>query len=156
MSYTHLTSEERFCIAHMNQKNDYKAVYDELYQIAKDFKPVKRKTKKHLKLIAKINASPSPRLGVHLLVSDSHLESKGYCSVKTKSLLNDALFSEGTFIVYTRRHFSVIKDGVLFDSYDSRMTEGVFSEKKVKTVTRYWSIDNTLSNLDKQWSATSP
>ncbi len=119
---------------------DYKAVYEELYQIAKDFKPVQRKTKKHLKHIAKINASPSPRLGVHLLVSDSYLESRGYCPVKTKCLLDDALFSEGTFIVYTRRHFSVIKDGALFDSYDSRMTMGVFSEKKIRTVTRYWKF----------------
>ena len=85
---------------------DYKAIYDELHQAAKNFEPCQRKTKKHLAHVEAIRANPSPRTGVDLLVSDAFLEARNYTSVKKSCLLNDELFSTGTFIVYTRKRYS--------------------------------------------------
>jgi len=118
----------------------YREVYDELFNIAKHFEPCQKRTTKHLKMVEKIRSKPSPRTGVFLLVSDKYLDLRGYRPVKTSCLLDDDLFKKGTYIVYTRMHFSVIKDGVLYDSFDSRMTTGLYAKKCLKTVTRYWSI----------------
>jgi hypothetical protein len=121
---------------------EYREVYDNLFKIAKGFMPVKRRTKRHLDEVVRIRAHPSPRNKVSPLVYSLYLESLHYQETVKKLKLNDVLFQEGTYIVITRGHLATIKDGILYDSFDSRKTTGCFGPVEYRTSTRHWFVSS--------------
>lgn len=97
---------------------DYKEVYDRLFYLTKTRRYSKRE--KHY-------SHESPRDGVFTRVAKKYLEQElGWIWVACMSigtgcqvhLTEDELPKEGNYILNLSRHFSCIKDGVLYDTYD--------------------------------------
>jgi hypothetical protein len=94
---------------------DYKEVYDSLFAIAKNWPG---KSKKALR----IRSNPTPRSGVYDEVAKKYLEHLGWVKVKGLATLDSRKFQRGTYICKTRKHFTVVKDGALYDAFDCSMT----------------------------------
>ncbi len=126
---------------------DYQEVYDGLFQTAKDY--LAKKNNKFSKALKK--GGCSPRNGVYQPISIAYLKMLGWKKVSSwdketgYKVLDGKAFKKGTFICKTRKHFTVVKDGVLYDSYDCQMTSeirdeygDVVAESKVRTVFHYY------------------
>ena len=99
----------------------YKKIYDDLYEANELFRTTsKTKLAKSLK-----QKNDSPRTGTHRVVLKKYLQKLGWdwtptmfvgqgCKVHLKK---DELPS-GTLIVSCSKHITVVKDGILYDTYD--------------------------------------
>lgn len=104
---------------------DYKEIYNELKELAKNIKPFKRKTKKHLKNIENWNQESGllVRQGFPIELAEYFLDNLQEFRIKRIGAckLDSEKLQKGNFIVFVRRHFVSIIDGVLQDTWDSRM-----------------------------------
>ena len=121
----------------------YDVVYNALFDIAKNYKG-------NSKLAKRIRQRPSPRNGCYNEVSGEFLKALNIKEVRSKLKINNPMFYEGRYIVYVRRHYIAIIDGVVHDTWDSRKTSGAYTRDETtdaplpqwKTVTRYWKVEN--------------
>jgi len=97
---------------------DYKEVYDRLFALTKSRKPSKRE--RHY-------AHETPRNGVFTRVAKKYIEEElGWVWVPCMGIgtgckvhvADGELPSHGNLILNLSRHFSCVKDGVLYDTYD--------------------------------------
>ena len=121
-------------------KLPYDVVYNALFNIARNWKG-------NSKLAKSIRLNPSPRNGCFKQVSSEFLKGLNIGEVRMKVKVNDPMFYKGRYIVYVRRHFLAIIDGVVNDTWDSRKTGGAYTRDEHdnpvpqwKTATRYWEI----------------
>ena len=115
-----------------------KKIYDDLYKANEEFRTTSRtKLARSLK-----QKNDSPRSGTHRVVVKKYLEKLGWqwtptmfigqgCKVHLKK---DELPS-GTLIVSCSKHITVVKDGVLHDTYDC-------SRRGTRCVYGYWTKPN--------------
>ena len=112
----------------------YRKIYDDLYKLNENFR-TKSKTKlaKSLKL-----KNDSPRNGTHRPVFKEYLKNLGWNWTPTmfigqgcKVHLKKDELPGGTLIVSCSRHITVVKDGVLHDTYDC-------SRNGTRCVYGYW------------------
>lgn len=108
-------------------KTPYQEVYDDLFEMNKCWKG-------NSKISKNIQKNPSPRNGVARIVITKYLKGKGWDRATGNLKLDDEKFKNGTYICSVRSHLTVVRDGVLLDSYDSQMTSGYFAPKTIKTV----------------------
>ncbi len=116
----------------------YQKVYDDLYQANEVFRTTsKTKLARSLK-----QKNDSPRTGTHRVVLKKYLQQLGWnwtptmfigqgCKVHLKK---DELPS-GTLILSCSKHITVVKDGVLHDTYDC-------SRSGTRCVYGYWTKSN--------------
>ena len=121
-------------------KLPYDVVYNALFHIAKNWKG-------NYKMAKRIRLNPSPRNGCFNEVSGEFLKGLKIEEVRTRVKVNDPMFYKGRYIVYVRRHYLAIIDGVVHDTWDSRKTSGKYTKDLLgvpipqwKTATRYWKI----------------
>ena len=105
----------------------YQEVYDELFEMGKNWIGRSKSAKK-------IRKNPSPRNGTSWKLAREYLKNKGWIRVTGNLKLDDEKFKNGTYLCGVRKHLTVVKDGVLLDSWDSQMTSGHFAPKTIKTV----------------------
>lgn len=100
----------------------YKLVYNELFETAKEYSRTKKDA-----VAERIRIhGATPRRGVNKQIYDIFLKKRGWGWIPKKEekngkcLLNEEYFGEkkGTYIVRVSKHLTVVKDGVLLDSYD--------------------------------------
>ena len=113
----------------------YDVVYNALFDIAKNYKG-------NSKVAIRIRLKPSPRSGCYNEVAIEFLKALNIEEVRGKLKVNDQMFYEGRYMVYVRRHWIAIIDGVVNDTWDSRKTSGAYTDgvPQWKTVTRYWKV----------------
>lgn len=94
---------------------DYKEIYSELKELAKSERITKRK-----------KTRSSVRDGVRKETRKRYLESLGWKWIPTMTIgsgcqmhLNDDELPNGTIIVSVSKHLVCVKNGVLYDTYDS-------------------------------------
>jgi len=126
--------------------SDYKEMYNSLKDFNIKLKPFKRKTKKHLAFIERINNESSPRTGIFLEVLKLFIEQKGYNCSHTKEPRKLNTFKKGTYLIKIRKHIITIKNGVLYDTWDSRKrpagTNGIDHWDEVyRTATQWWKLN---------------
>lgn len=120
-------------ICHATGK-DYKEVYDDLFNLSKNWGTCK--TKKTLK----IRQNASPRNGVNKVVLKHYIENVlGFKWVAlmgigtgTKVHVKADELPAGTLILSLSRHLTCIKDGVLYDTYDC-------TREGTRAVYGYWT-----------------
>ena len=112
----------------------YQQIYDELYKLNKEFR-VTSNTKLAKSLRQK---NDSPRTGTHRVVLKKYLKELGWNWTPTmfvgkgcKVHLKKNELPKGTLIVSCSKHITVIKDGVLYDTYDC-------SRSGTRCVYGYW------------------
>lgn len=114
---------------------EYQVVYDALTAETRRYASNRRN-----KIAQKIQSlGASPRRGVYKEVYTDYLKNLGWEKRKGGVKLDDDTFRQGTFLCKTRKHLCCIKDGVLFDSYDSQLTTGKYAPATIKTVFTYWT-----------------
>ena len=113
----------------------YDVVYNALFDIAKNYKG-------NSKVAIRIRLKPSPRSGCYNEVANEFLKALNIEEVRGKLKVNDQMFYEGRYMVYVRRHWIAIIDGVVNDTWDSRKTSGAYTDgvPQWKTITRYWKV----------------
>jgi|APSaa5957512535_1039671.scaffolds.fasta_scaffold30325_2 hypothetical protein len=109
----------------------YQEVYDALHSMSRHWKGWSKTAKN-------IRENPSPRTGTHVPVAQAYLKSKGWEKVTGNVKLDDTKFKKGTYICSVRRHYTVVKDGVINDTHDCQMTHGFFAEKTTRTVFHHY------------------
>ena len=99
----------------------YKRIYDDLYKANLDFR-TKSKTKLAKRLKQK---NDSPRTGTHRVILKEYLKKLGWTWTPTmfigqgcKVHLKKDELPKGTLIVSCSKHITVVKNGVLHDTYD--------------------------------------
>ena len=115
-------------------KLPYQKIYDELYKLNKEFR-ITSKTKLARSLQQK---NDSPRTGTHRVVLKKYLKQLGWNWIPTmfvgkgcKVHLKKNELPSGTLIISCSKHITVVKDGVLHDTYDC-------SRKGTRCVYGYW------------------
>ncbi|MDA9604301.1 hypothetical protein N9S39_01140 [Candidatus Pelagibacter sp.] len=116
----------------------YQKVYDDLYKENLDFRTTSRsKLARSLK-----QKNDSPRTGTHRIVLKRYLQKLGWNWTPTmfvgqgcKVHLKKEELPSDTLIVCCSKHITVIKDGVLHDTYDC-------SRNGTRCVYGYWSRSN--------------
>lgn len=113
---------------------DYKEVYDALNRIAKTSRKSKRE-----------RGTSNSRNGIHIRIAKKYIEKElGWtwvpcmgigtgCQVHVRE---DELPKEGNIILNLSKHFSCVKDGVLYDTYDC-------SRDGTRCVYGYWKAPST-------------
>ena len=121
----------------ISTNTDYKVIYDELYQLNKDYK------KSRNNKVSKKMKSGSPRNGNFKKVYHDYILGKGYRYVplikfgsKERTRL-DQLSKLKNIIVCINNHIMTMKDGIVYDTWDTRYSywEGV---KAIRTVNAYY------------------
>ena len=113
----------------------YKKIYDDLYLANKNFRiSSKSKLAKSLK-----QKNDSPRTGTHRVVLKEYLKKLGWNWHPTmfvgqgcKIHLRKSELPSGTLIVSCSKHITIVKDGVLIDTYDC-------SRNGTRCVYGYWT-----------------
>ena len=120
---------------------DYKEVYDALNRIAKSSRKSKRE-----------RGSSNSRNGVHTRIAKKYIENElGWQFVATMGigtgcqvhLTENELPKKGCYILNLSHHFSCIKDGVLYDTYDC-------SRDGTRCVYGYWKAPTQEQIVEKQ------
>ena len=116
----------------------YQKVYDDLYQANEVFR-ITSKTKLARSLKQK---NDSPRTGTHKVVLKKYLQQLGWNWTPTMFVgqgcrvhLKKNELPNGTLIVSCSKHITVVKDGVLHDTYDC-------SRRGTRCVYGYWMKSN--------------
>ena len=119
---------------------DYKEVYDSLNKLAKKERLGKRKIS-------------NSRSGVRRTTARKYLESLGWVWKPTMTIgsgcsvhLDENELPSGNLIVSVSKHFTCVKDGVLYDTYDctrggNRCVYGYFYKPKTKVLKDVRQID---------------
>ena len=115
----------------------YQKIYDDLYKANKEFRTTSRtKLAKSLK-----QKNDSPRLGTHRHVVKGYLKKLGWSWTPTmfigkgcKVHLKKNELPSGTLIVSCSKHITVVKNGILHDTYDC-------SRNGTRCVYGYWMKD---------------
>ena len=113
----------------------YQKIYDDLYVANEEFRKTSRtKLAKSLK-----QKNDSPRTGTHRVVLKKYLKSLGWSWTPTmfvgqgcKVHLKKSELPKGNLIVSCSKHITVVKDGILYDTYDC-------SRNGTRCVYGYWS-----------------
>ena len=116
----------------------YKKIYDDLYEANELFRTTsKTKLAKSLK-----QKNDSPRTGTHRVVLKKYLQKLGWDWTPTmfvgqgcKVHLKKNELPSGTLIVSCSKHITVVKNGVLHDTYDC-------TRSGTRCVYGYWSKSN--------------
>ena len=125
---------------------DYKELYNSLSDFQRNLKPFQRKTKKHLAFIKRVNTQNSPRTGTFSEVLKLFIEQKGYNCSYTKEARKLDHFGNGTYLVKVRTHLVTIKEGILYDTWDSRKrpagTNSIDTwDEAFRTATQWWKLN---------------
>ena len=115
----------------------YKEVYEDLYEANEEFRTTSRsKLARSLK-----QKNDTPRTGTHRVVLKNYLKKLGWKWIPTmfvgqgcKVHLKKEELPRGTLIVSCSKHVTVVKDGVLHDTYDC-------SRNGTRCVYGYWTRD---------------
>lgn len=128
---------------------DYKEVYDNLNKLAKKERIGKRK-----------RTVSNSRSGVYTTTAKKYLESIGWVWKPTMTIgsgckvhLREDELPKGNLIVNVSQHFTCVKDGVLYDTYDctrggNRCVYGYFYKPKSEVIKRLVNID--VAKLERQ------
>ena len=116
----------------------YQKIYNDLYKANEEFRTTSRtKLARSLK-----QKNDSPRSGTHRVVVKKYLEKLGWQWTPTmfigqgcKVHLKKNELPGGTLIVSCSKHITVVKDGVLHDTYDC-------SRRGTRCVYGYWTKSN--------------
>jgi len=113
----------------------YQKVYDDLYKANEEF----RKTSKTKLARSLKQKNDSPRTGTHRIVLKKYLQRLGWNWTPTmfvgkgcKVHLKKNELPQGTLIISCSKHITVVKDGVLNDTYDC-------SRRGTRCVYGYWT-----------------
>ena len=116
----------------------YQKIYDDLYKANQEFRIIsKTKLAKSLK-----QKNDSPRTGTHRVVLKKYLKKLGWNWTPTmfigqgcKVHLKKKELPCGTLLVSCSKHITVVKDGILYDTYDC-------SRNGTRCVYGYWTKPN--------------
>ena len=121
---------------------DYKEVYDSLNKLAKSERTGKRK-----RIVS------NSRSGVYSTTARKYLESLGWVWKPTMTIgsgcrvhLREDELPSGNLIVNVSKHYTCVKDGVLYDTYDctrdgNRCVYGYYYKPKTKVIKDVRKID---------------
>ena len=125
---------------------DYKVVYDELFQINKDY-VAKKNTKLSKQMKSRANQKGgTPRNGNYKKIYHDYLINKGWKWVSLRKFGSkertklDQLTHLKNIIVAVNKHLMCMKDGIVYDTWDSRWSYW-FEKKSARTANGYYEYN---------------